>query len=73
MSSLSSISDRDLFAAAVDLAQQRARLRQRAQAGGAGGQSKRQCQLAARGREARIVNLAIVAEVRCERELRGRA
>lgn len=64
------LTDRALFDAAVDLAQQRARLLRAADQGHAS-LSRRQCQLRAREREARIVNLSITAELRCEREARA--
>lgn len=66
------LNDRDLFAAAADLARQRSHWRQLAWAGGTQHHTRRQCQLKACERETRIVNLAIVAELRCERDHHAR-
>lgn len=73
MSAYNLLSDRALFSASVDLARQRGHWRHKAWCGGTAQHTRRQCQLKAREREARIVNLAILAELRCEREAGARA
>lgn len=72
MSAARLLTDRALFDAAVDLAQQRGNWRHKAWCGGTAQHTQHQCQLKAREREARIVNLAIMAELRCEREHHAR-
>lgn len=64
------MNDTDLFHAAQELAQRRQRWLDRAAGRLPSPEStRRQCLAQARKCEARIVNLAILAELRCEREL----
>lgn len=69
MSALRLRCDLELYQAAVDLARQRARWRERAAAGGTPHETRRKCQLHARYLASRIVDIAIQAELRC----RGRS
>lgn len=64
--------DLELYQAALDLARQRAYWRQAAEVGSPVF-TRRQCLLRARKREALIVDIAISAELRCERARLGSA